>query len=80
MARLPLAELRKISREFPHVLHCEPPDVTGEGVWKVRGDLEPGIELVAEHANLLIALARFGTAYYKLQQTRGVLDNATTVR
>lgn len=62
------------------MLHCEPPAVSKTDDWVIRGDLEPGIELVARHPNLLVAMARFGTAYYKLQQTRGVLDNATTVR
>lgn len=75
MPRNPVNKLR----DFPGMLYCEPPESNGSENWIVRGDLEPGTTLTAEHPNLVIALARFGSSYYKLKREVGILAAAKRV-
>ena len=75
MATNPISRLR----DFPAMIYCEPPELTGTDRWAVRGIIDNGVELCAEHPNLLIAIARFGTSYYKLKREANILTQAKRV-
>lgn len=65
--------------DFPEMIYCTPPELSGCGKWVIRGDVAIGVELIAEHENIFSALARFGGAYYKLKREAAALKSAKQI-
>lgn len=65
--------------DFPAMIYCTPPDEANGERWVVLGELEPGIDIRAEHEKLHVALARFGAAYYLLTKDRNAFNEADKI-